>query len=652
MREAFAIAVIAGLAMPAAPANAENDLLSTADRKIYSAAFKAANKKQWARARRLGAKANDKLLGKVIFWMEATRRGAGFNFKQSARFIEDNPDWPRQELLRRRAEEAIRSSTPVEDVLAWFSKYAPITTDGKIMLGRALMRTGLRDEGIEVVRDVWVNGSFGHKQERNFLASYRRELRREDHMARLDRLLWNGQRHQARRMLPLVSPEYRAVAKARIRLRRRRQSVSDALKRVPEKYRSDPGLLFESMRWNRRRAKVDGALAILEAPPPNLVRPDLWWRDREIVARRVLERGEPERAYRIVRDHRLAYGPKFAEAEWLAGWIALNFLNRPKLALKHFEHLYKVVAFPISLARGAYWSGRAEEALGNMLGAREWYKKATEFDLTYYGQLAVARLGVEAIPATLLSTLKPTAAQIARFNAHELVQVVLYLNELGQDRYLQPFFDRIGEIFKEPEFQVLAGRLAAYLRRPDLAVRIARKAYRRGDPLTMIAYPVIRVPEGDPEQAMLLSIARQESNFKIRARSRAGARGLMQLMPATARAMARRTRTRYSRSRLTSDPTYNLKLGRAYLKWLLRKYDGSYILAVAGYNAGPVAVDRWVREQGDPRTTERDPVDWVELIPYKETRNYVQRVMESLHIYRQRLTEAQVAYTLHRDLVR
>lgn len=652
MREALAIAVIAGLAVPATSVHAEGDLLSAADKKIYSVAFRAANRKQWARARRLSAKANNRLPAKALFWMEAIRRGSGISFKQFAHFIEANPQWPRQERLRRRAEEAMRASTPEEDVLAWFSKHAPITTEGKFMLGRALMRTGLRDEGIEVLRDVWVNGSFGHKQERNFLAGYRRVLRQEDHMARLDRLLWNGQRHQARRVLPLVPPEYRAVANARIRLRRRRRSMSDALRQVPENYRSDPGLLFERMRWNRRRAKVDGALAILEAPPPNLVRPDLWWRDREIVARRVLERGEPERAYRIVSDHRLAYGPKFAEAEWLAGWIALNFLNRPKLALKHFEQLYKVVAFPISLARGAYWSGRAEEALGNTLGAREWYKKAIEFDLTYYGQLAVARLGIEAIPAALLSTPQPTAAQVAAFNAHELVQVVLSLNELGQDRYLQPFFDRIGEVFTEPEFQILAGRLAADLERPDLAVRIARKAYRRGDPLTTIGYPLIRVPEGDPEQAMLLSIARQESNFKVKARSRTGARGLMQLMPATARAMARRTRVRYSRSRLTSDPKYNLKLGRAYLKWLLHKYNGSYILAIAAYNAGPAAVNRWVREQGDPRTLERDPVDWVELIPYRETRNYVQRVMEGLHIYRQRLTEAQVAYSLHRDLVR
>lgn len=627
-------------------------LLSSADKERYKAAFKDAGKSRWSQAKRKSAAAENPLPGKVIRWLEMTRRGANVSFKSYIQFIEANPHWPRQHMLRQRAEEAIRFSTPTEDILAWFAKHEPVTTDGRVMLGRALLKAGLREEAAEVLRAAWVEGAFGRKQERQFVAGYRHMLTREDHLRRMDRLLWDGHRHQAARMLNLVPSEIRALATARIRLRRNRRSVGDVLRRVPDDLTSHPGLLYERLRWRRRRGRVDEALEILESPPLDLVRPDLWWDEREIVTRRVLERGEAARAYELARDHRLEYGADYAEAEWLAGWIALSFLKQPAKALVHFERLYEVVRYPISLARGAYWAARAEEALGNTFGAREWYSKAAEFNLTYYGQLAAARIDAENLPSDPSERPQPNAGHIAAFNAHELVRVVLQLDELGQGRYMRSFFDRITEVFDEPEMQVLAGRLALSLDRPDLAVRLARRAYRRGEALTAAGYPVIDVPDGGPEQALLLSITRQESNFKTRARSPSGARGLMQLMPATARAMARKVRVKYSRARLTRDPEYNLKLGRAYISWLLRRYDGSYVLSIAAYNAGPVAVNRWVREHGDPRTPQIDPLDWVEMIPYKETRNYVQRVLENLHVYRQRLSEQQIAYSLHQDLTR
>ena len=650
-RGVIAFLIVLCLVGTGSPSVAEG-LLSSADKEKYKAAFKAARKSNWSSAKRHSAGADDKLPGKVIRWMEMTRRGANVDFKRYVRFIEANPHWPRQRKLRQRAEEAIRLATPPEDVLDWFSKHVPITTDGRLMLGRALLKAGLRAEAVEVLRDAWVEGSFGRKQERSFLAGYGKLLTQDHHLKRLDRLLWEGHRHQATRMLKHAPKDLRALAEARIRLRRNRRSVGEVLRRVPDELVGNPGLLYERLRWRRRRGRVDQALEILENPPPDLVRADLWWKEREIVTRRVLERGEAARAYELARDHRLEYGADYAEGEWLAGWIALSFLKQPAKALVHFERLYEVVRYPISLARGAYWAARAEEAMGNAFGAREWYGKAAEFDLTYYGQLAAARLDADRLPPEPAGLPQPNAGHVAAFNAHELVRVVLLLEELGQGRYLQPFFDRIAEVFEEPEMKVLAGRLALSLDRPDLAVRLARRSYRRGEPMTSAGYPVIDVPAGGPEQALLLSIARQESNFKTFAKSPSGARGLMQLMPATARAMARRTRVKYSRARLTRDPVYNLKLGRAYIQWLLRKYDGSYVLAVSAYNAGPVAVNRWIRELGDPRTSQIDPVDWIELIQYKETRNYVQRVLESLYVYRRRLSEQQVAYSLHQDLVR
>lgn len=643
MLRVFAVVLLAASVPWTPPKAVAEGLLSEADRRIYKDAFRAAARSRWAEAKRLSEKAENKLPGKVIRWTEMTRRGAHVGFADYVRFIRENPHWPGQEILRQRAEEAIRDSTPAEELLRWFSRNVPTTTEGRAALGRALLGSGLDAQARDVLREAWIGGRFNRKSEQTFLSRFGRLLIREDHIERLERLLWKGHRHQATRMLRFAPKDIRALATARIRLRRNRGNVGSALRRVPEELKRHPGLLYERLRWRRSRGRVDDALEILENPPAELVRPDLWWLDREIVIRRVLERGEASRAYELARDHRNGYGAEYAEAEWLAGWIALSFLKQHERALLHFERMYEVASFPISLARGAFWAGRASEQMGNTNVAREWYGKAAEFDLTYYGQLAAARIDARKPPATLP---EPDADRTAAFYAHELVRVVMLLDELGEEDRMRPFFERFATVFEQPDMQVLAGRLALAFGRPDLAVRVARKAYRWGDALPVVGYPLIEAPEGWPEQALLLSIARQESNFMIAARSASGARGLMQLMPATARGMARRIGERYSRARLTRDPLYNLKLGRAYLRWLLERYDGSYLLAIAGYNAGPAAVNRWLKVLGDPRTGEVDPIDWVELIQYPETRNYVQRVLEGLHIYRRRLSDTRTAYTL------
>lgn len=648
---ACAASILAVLITAASPACAEK-LLTPEDKAIYEKAFKAADKKDWPLAKRLSAKAKEQLPAQVIRWLEMVRPGARVSFKEYARFIGDNPHWPHQRTLRRRAEEAMEYSTGADNVLAWFSKYPPLTTDGRILLGRALFEAGMREAAVDILRATWVDGDFGRKQERDFLARHGSLIRQQEHDARLDRLLWDGRQFQARRMLGKVSKELRRVAEARIVLRQNRRNADSLLRNLSDDQLAQPGLLYERLRWRRRRGKIDSALEILEHPPDDLVRPDLWWREREVIVRRLLERGEHQRAYAIARDHRLERGLPFAEAEWLAGWIALSFLNKPKIALEHFERLYRAVAYPISLARGAYWAGRAETALGNKAAAEAWFDKAAEFDLTYYGQLAAAKISSEPTSAPLQVEWQPDAARIATFNAHELVRVVHMLHELDQEDLMRPFFDRTAEVFKEPEMQILAGRLALEIGRPDYAVRIARRAYRHGSPLTAVGYPTVETPSGGAERALILSIARQESDFRFDAKSPSGARGLLQIMPATARAMARHTNMKYSRRRLMTDPDYNLKLGHAYLTWLLNKYSGSYLLAVAAYNAGPAAVNGWLRDLGDPRAGQISPVDWVEFIPYKETRNYVQRVLENIHVYREHLAETQLAYSLDRDLRR
>ena len=539
-------------------------------------------------------------------------------------------------MLRRQAESAITAAVPAEDVIAWFNRYPPLSTSGKVAMAEALIETGADTVAHDLLRTAWIEGNFGRRQERGFYRRHRKLLSRANHIARLDRLLWDGRHRQARRMLLRVPESYRPLATARMRLRAYRGGVDGAIAKVPVAMRSDAGLLYERMRWRRRKGRVKDAFEILGNPPQDMVRPDLWWRERAIIARRLIVMGSFKDAYRVANEHGLSRGVGFAQAEWMSGWIALRFLREPKAAFAHFRRMYNAVTTPISRARAAYWAGRASQDADKADWARAWYGEAAYYSATYYGQLAHRGLGdrpAVAIPAEP----RPGGADIAAFNRNELVRAVLMLAELDQHDMLRPFIDKLAENSATPVRKVLAGRLAQAVGRIDLAVRVARRAYRQDTPFMTMGYPVIRTPDGEPERAMLLAVARQESNFSTDARSHAGAIGLMQLMPNTARLVARVIKTRYSPRRLTSDLDYNLRLGHAYLSMLLERYDGSYVLAIAGYNAGPASVNRWLRQNGDPRGGDIDPIDWIELIPYSETRNYVQRVMENLQIYRQRL---------------
>jgi soluble lytic murein transglycosylase len=626
-------------------------MLSQSDTSLYREAFAAAGRGKWRTADRLAARARQPLPAKVLVWKEMTTPGARQTFDQITRFMDANPHWPGRKKLRRRAEEAITPGSKADQLLAWFASHPPLTTDGKTAMGRALMATGSTAAAKAMLRRAWIEGSFGRRQESRFLRRYRKLLTRDDHMARLDRLLWNGRHRQALRMMRRVDKSYRPVVIARIRLRKYRGGVDRAIRRVPEALRRDPGFLYERLRWRRRKGRDDDAMEILNHPPGDMVRPDLWWRERGIMARRLLVRGRVSDAYRVARQNGLTSGAKFASAEWLAGWIALRFLREDKDALAHFQNLFEKVRTPISRARAAYWAGRAAESLGRPAETARWYGLAAQFGATYYGQLANLRQ-TETARRPLPADPRPTGTEIAAFNRNELVRVVRMLDELDQDDEIGIFVTHLAKLAKTPGEMVLAGRLALALGRIDLGVRVGRQAYRAGTPLMQLAYPVIDVPDGGPEPALLLAVARQESNFSATALSSAGARGLMQLMPATARAVSRTIKTRYSRSRLITDPAYNIRLGRAYLGGLIERYGGSYVLAIAAYNAGPGAVKGWFRKTGDPRNGDVDMIDWIELIPYPETRNYVQRVLENLQVYRRRLDGTRIAFSLHQDLNR
>jgi soluble lytic murein transglycosylase len=651
-------AIAIGLTVALGPVAAGADLLSADDARLLKTGLKAVDDNKRSPDRTFGGKIKNPLARKILTWATLIRPDLDDGFSEIASFIADNPDWPEQNRLQRRAEEAMSLKTPDEVVLKWFAERPPISADGKARLAEAWLATGNNEEGEDALREVWVNGDFAKRRELAFYRRHRRDLTVDDHRRRLDRLLWEGRYWPARRMLWKVPADYRALAVARLSLRRNEGNVDTLIAKVPAALKDDPGLIYERLRWRRQHRKYDTALELLRDSPGSLVYPERWWIERAFLGRRMLLSGDVTAAYQLIKDHGLKpnHGRAYAEAEWLAGWIALRFLNDARAGAGHFTEQYHAVKYPISLARGAYWIGRAMDAMTERSLAETWYTLAAVHPTTYYGQLATARLRPGA-SLLLPEEPSPTADERAAFDAHELVQAVRMLAEIDEHDRMRPFVLRLDELAKSPGWRVMSAGLARDSERPDLAVTVAKRAKRDGLKLPETAFPAempspMKVKGGLPplEMPLVLAVVRQESAFNVKARSHARAQGLMQLMPHTALKVAKRLEVPFDRRRLTTDGVYNLTLGQAYLAELLDEFNGSYVLALAAYNAGPHRARQWIKDNGDPRDKDVDTIDWIELIAFRETRNYIQRVLENLQVYRSRLAKEEVALRLERDL--
>jgi soluble lytic murein transglycosylase len=478
-------------------------------------------------------------------------------------------------------------------------------------------------------------------------------LRQVDFELRADRLIWTGDIDGATQLLPYLSQSARAIDQARIALASQAANATSALAGLSENQQADLGLLYERMRWLRRQNRDAEAIALLAIAPPTLPHADLWWNERAILARRALETNDAKTAYELARDHRTATGSALADGEWLSGWIALRYLNQPDAALRHFKLMQNTVATPISAARAAYWAGRAEEAQGNEAAANADYGKASAYIGTFYGQLALARISPGA------RVVLPPEPQVAgldarEFSNRELVQVTQLLAEVGLADRGDAFVRRIGDLARTPADALLAMRLAKQNNSLAAEVHVAKKLMQGGMEVLADGFPVIaRLGPEQPEPALVHAIIRQESQFDASAVSPSGALGLMQLMPGTARNVASKMKIkRFNVGSLTADPRSNVMIGANYLADLVDHFDGSSVMAIAGYNAGPGRVAGWVRDNGDPRRKLEDTIDWIEKINVSETRNYVQRVMENLEIYRARLAGGAATNAIAKDLVR
>ena len=448
-------------------------------------------------------------------------------------------------------------------------------------------------------------------------------------------------------MLARVSPEYRDLGRARLMLMGRVGGVDNAIARIPAHLVDNPGLVYERARWRRRKGFDERARILLDPLPEVLVRPAAWWREARIQVRGALGVGEISLAYRLAANHRQSDRKHVAQAEWLAGWIALRFLEDPAIAFQHFATLFEGVRYPISVARAAYWCGRAAAANGDAPLATEWFERAASYTTTYYGQLAAAEIAPRkamALPPMPVAT----EADVKHVEGLEIYQVARALANLGHADLIDRFVEKLGLMATTAGEHLLVAKTALDAARRDLSVKSARRSSWSGVPLIAYGYPLTPVSETRMtinDKALILAMIRQESGFDGSAISRSGARGLLQLMPATARAVARKLDMTYSKTRLLSDRDYNITLGSGYLAELLDDFDGSYVLALAAYNAGPGRVKSWIRTHGDPRDTSVDVIDWIELIPFDETRNYVQRIIEAVPVYRYLLGSEVVSQT-------
>ena len=599
-------------------------------------------KSQWSKALSTSSRAKDKSINNFIQWSYLLTNGNQASFFDYLTFIDKNNDYPRIDRIRYLAEQKLdtKEISP-KKIINWFGNNEPLSGFGKMILGESNILIDNVELGKKQIKEGWKEADLSANQLKFFRSKFKKYLDEKDYINRAEYLAWNNKYWDLKRILPYLPKDYELLYNARQLLMSKSYGIDEAIKNVPDKFVNDAGLNYDRLKWRRKRGRIDASVEILlnvKNTKDYLVRPDLWWEEREIISRSLIYDKKFELAYKISSNHGLTEGSEFAEAEWMSGWIALSFLKDPLLAKDHFLNFYKNVSYPISTARGAYWLGRAFKTLKDKEQSNKWFEEATKYLTTYYGQLAFIELNPKG-NFELEKDMEVDTKYKINFYDKELVKIIYLLDELDKDKYTKNILRHIANDNVAAGSEILAAELATNIGRFDYAIQISKIASYEKRFHNKYNYPIISTPKliNDrkiPESAFILSIIRQESEFDMSANSHAGAKGLMQLMPYTAKLVSKQAKLPYSKSRLTSDPEYNINLGSHYIAGLILDYDGAYPFAVAAYNAGPNRVKYWKKINKDPQKNQINYVDWIELIKFRETRNYVQRVLENYNVYR------------------
>ena len=597
---------------------------------------------KWTSAIKTSKKARDKSIYNFIQWRHLLTKGNKASYYEYKAFIDANEDYPRIGRIKYLAEHKLSTDTvSPKKIINWFETNKPLSGFGKMILGESYILLGNKQKGISLIKEGWITAELNRSELKFYRKKFKKYLNSDDYIKRADYLAWNNKYWDLKRLLRYLPKDYQLLYTARQLLMSKSYGVDNAISKVPTKFKNDAGLNYDRLKWRRKRGRVDSSLEILlkiNNTKDYLVRPDKWWIEREIISRSLIYKKKFELAYKVSSNHALTEGPEYAAAEWMSGWIALSFLNDPVLAKDHFENFYNNVGYPISVSRGAYWLGKTYQELGESDLAIEWLQKAAGFLTTYYGQLAFMELNPDKT-FELTKDLEVSKDYKDYFFKKELVKIIYLLDELNNDKYTKHILRHLANDNIENGSEILAAQLATSIDRFDFAIQIAKIASYEKRFHNKFNYPIISTPKyingrKIPETAFILSIIRQESEFDLSANSHAGAKGLMQLMPYTAKVVAKQAKLPYSKSRLTKDAEYNINLGSHYIAGLILDYDGAYPFAIAAYNAGPKRVKYWKKINKNPQKNQIDYINWIELIKFKETRNYVQRVLENYNVYR------------------
>ncbi len=589
--------------------------------------------------------AKDDLVRLTLEWVAIRSLPHEAGMSRLQNFAVAHQDWPALAWLRHRSEETLYAGHRDKSVVeAFFASTPPLTPLGKLALAQALVADDRVPEAQKIVRALWREADLSPALETKIRTDFGAYLEKSDYKSRADRLLYKEQIGPALRSATLAGPDVLALAKARIAVIN--EEASDKLlQNVPAALKADPGYLFAEIQKFRRANKIKEAVSVLlSAPrdPVRLINGDEWWVERRLLSRKLLDQGDAQLAYRLCDENTAQSNESKIEAEFHAGWIALRFLNDPGRAMPHFAKAAQIAATPMSITRAAYWQGRTAEATmadDAMDRARGFYEKAASYPSTYYGQLARQRLNTGALPAPAAK-----AAAATDDTRAEALRVVELLFSVGEKDVATSLAAEAVQHLTDESQVVALGDIIAKQQDAHLSLMIGKLASQRGIALDHLAYPTYGIPAYDPlqnsaDKSVVYSVARQESAFDPKALSQAGAMGLMQMIASTAKRTADRAGVAFNQSRLLADATFNAQLGAAHLGALLAEQRGSFILTFAAYNAGGKHVKEWIEAYGDPRTPGVDPIDWVERIPFTETRNYVQRVLENLNVYQTKFAE-------------
>jgi soluble lytic murein transglycosylase len=608
------------------------------------------NKEQIDMARFEASKAEDADILKLVLWLQYQKQYPSNSYREIADFVQNNPNWPTIKKLNNNAEEALDNNVPASTIISYFTDKPPVTGHGMIVLAEAkIQNKGSTAEINKLLSQGWIKGDFSKSEEEDILQNYGHRLTLDNHIARTDRLLWEDKIDAAKRMVGKLDSDHKSIFVARIKMMEGKKGLQIA---VDSEHKNDLGIMYEQIKSYEERNDFERAYNLLSTVKGKVAFPEKWWDLKSTVIRDLLKDKQYSLAYNLTQNHGNEAGSEdYAEAEWLAGWIAMEFLGDAKSAYDNFYNIYNNTSFPVSKSRGAYWAARAAAKLGQTETSDKWYNIAAQYITTFYGQLAYMKANPNST-AQIPNAVYTSEIKNKVYRNNELLKCAYLLHSVDEPKLAETFVIAAINSASSPEEMAVISEIGKNSGRMSLAVLAAKHALRKNVVLSKAGWPVIEnIPTSVLEKPLVLGLIRQESSFDPNAKSPSNAMGLMQLLPSTAKEVAKKIGIAYKSDHL-QKAEYNITLGSDYLRQLIERFDGSYILAIASYNAGAGNVRKWINNYGDPRelSSPEAVLNWIESIPFSETRSYVQRVLENTEVYRNKLNGT--SFALDEDLLR